>query len=55
MGWIQIFLFNFLIMALAGIYITIHLNILLHRWIVEESDKSAGKHSKKEIMKSKIR
>lgn len=55
--WVSLFLFNFLIMALAGIFITLHVNILLHKWLVEESDKGRtdGKLTKKEIIRKKIR
>lgn len=35
-GALQIFLFNFAIMVLLGIFVVINLNILLHRWIVQE-------------------
>lgn len=49
---VQIFLFNFGIMALAGIFIVIRVNMLLHKWIVQQNETdSSGKLTKKGHMK----
>lgn len=35
LDWFQVFLFNFLLMVFAGIFIIITLNYYLHKWIIE--------------------
>ena len=41
-------------MVFVGIFVTIHLNVLLHRWLVQEVDRDQGKASKKEVIKRKV-
>ena len=53
---VQIFLFNFAIMLLVGIFAIIRVNMLLHQWLVVEKEKDAsGKPTTKGIMKQKIK
>lgn len=53
--WYKVFLFNFGIMALVGIFIVIKLNLMLHQWFVIEQEKDEkGNLTKKGIVKQKI-
>jgi hypothetical protein len=42
-------------MVLLGIFVVINLNILLHRWIVQEEQTQGDKVTKKQIIKTKIK
>jgi hypothetical protein len=41
-------------MVVFGIFLTIHANLLLHRWFVAERDKPGEAGSTKEMIKKKV-